>query len=105
MALQYLPRKLDAPRGGSEVDPGTGTENRVRGAGVRDAPEEARSDNENRSANEASATRRAELVAELKGGAAIIKITADDETGEVSEARVLARFGDVPDDLDQMVNP
>jgi len=30
--------------------------------------------------------------------------SADDETGEVSEARVLARFGDVPDDLDQMVS-
>jgi len=54
--------------------------------------------------DEASATRRAELIAERKGGAAIIKITADDETGEVSEARVLARFGDVPDDLDQMVS-
>jgi len=55
--------------------------------------------------SEAGAKHQAELVAARKGGAAVISITADDETGEVSEAKVLAQFGDVPDDLDQMVNP
>jgi len=43
-------------------------------------------------------------IAGRRAGAVVIQVTADDETGEVSEARVLARFGDVPDDLDQMVS-
>jgi len=53
--------------------------------------------------SEAHALYRAEQVASHKAGAAVISINADDETGEVSEAKVLARFGDVPDDLDQLI--
>jgi hypothetical protein len=38
-----------------------------------------------------------------KGGAAVIALTLDTESSEVSEAKILARFGDIPDDLDQLV--
>jgi hypothetical protein len=53
--------------------------------------------------SEAHALYQAERIAARKAGAAVIRITADDETGEVSEAKVLTRFGDVPDDLDQQI--
>ena len=53
--------------------------------------------------NADAAARQAEQIAVRKAGAAVIQITADDETGEVSEAKVLARYGSVPDDLDQLV--
>src|SRR4051812_48904798 len=55
--------------------------------------------------SESAAMKRAEAIATRKAGVAVIRITGDDETFEVSEAKVLARFGDVPDDLDQMVSP
>jgi hypothetical protein len=53
--------------------------------------------------NEASAHQQAEQVAVRKGGAAVIALTLDTESGEVSAAKILARFGAVPDDLDQLV--
>lgn len=53
--------------------------------------------------NEAQARSQAEQVAGRKGGAAVIALTLDTETGEVSAAKILARFGAVPDDLDQLV--
>jgi hypothetical protein len=33
----------------------------------------------------------------------VIALTLDTESSEVSEAKILARFGDIPDDLDQLV--
>jgi hypothetical protein len=39
--------------------------------------------------SEAHALYRAERVAAQRAGAAVIKVIADDETGEVSEAKVL----------------
>ena len=53
--------------------------------------------------SEAHALYQAEHIAVRKAGAAVIAITADEETGEVSEAKILARYGDVPDDLSQLI--
>ena len=54
--------------------------------------------------SEAHALYQAEHIAARKAGAAVIAITADEETGEVSEAKILARYGDVPDDLSQLIS-
>ena len=53
--------------------------------------------------SEAHALYQAEHIAARKAGAAVIAITANEETGEVSEAKILARYGDVPDDLSQLI--
>ena len=53
--------------------------------------------------SEDQARKQAEQVAARKGGAAVIALTLDTESSEVSEAKILARFGDIPDDLDQLV--
>jgi hypothetical protein len=45
----------------------------------------------------------AERVAARKAGAAILILTIETETGEMTGGRVLARYGDVPDDLDQLL--
>ena len=53
--------------------------------------------------SEDQARKQAQQVAARKGGAAVIALTLDTESSEVSEAKILARFGDIPDDLDQLV--
>jgi hypothetical protein len=55
------------------------------------------------SKSELSAVRSAESVAQSKSGAAALEIIADDETGELSSARVIAKFGDVPDDFEELL--
>ena len=42
-------------------------------------------------------------MAARKPGAAVITLTLDTESGEVSAAHIFVRFGAVPDDLDQLV--
>jgi hypothetical protein len=53
--------------------------------------------------SESAALKRAESIAARAGGAAVIALDLDTETGEVSKAAIMARFGSVPDDLDQLV--
>jgi len=53
--------------------------------------------------SESAAMKRAESIAARAGGAAVIALTLDTETGEVSKAAILARYGEVPDDLDQLM--
>lgn len=49
------------------------------------------------------AIKRAKAWSERCKGAIALKIVADDDTGEVSEAVVLEQFGEMPDDfLDQL---
>ena len=45
------------------------------------------------------AVKRAEAQAARNAGSAALRIVADDESGEVEEAEILASFGQVPDDL------
>jgi 4'-phosphopantetheinyl transferase EntD len=52
--------------------------------------------------SESAAKKRAESIAARTGAAAAIALTLDTESGEVSAAKILARFGAVPDDLDQL---
>jgi hypothetical protein len=70
---------------------------RLRGAGVRAAQQgrDARS--------EEHAYHHVKHTAARKGGATVIALALDTESGEVSKATILARFGAVPDDLDQFV--
>lgn len=49
----------------------------------------------------AAAIRRAEAVAHAKGGAVAFSRTDDPATGEFSDATVLAKFGNVPDELSE----
>jgi hypothetical protein len=53
--------------------------------------------------NEERARHMAERVAARKAGAAILILTIETETGEMTGGRVLARYGEVPDDLDQLL--
>ena len=53
--------------------------------------------------NEQQAVRLAERTAQRKGGAVVLQITVDGETGEVDRTRVVSRFGEVPEDLDQLI--
>jgi hypothetical protein len=46
-----------------------------------------------------SARRQAERVARAKGGAVAFSRTGDPTTGEYQPAVILARFGEVPDEL------
>ena len=53
--------------------------------------------------SENGARKRAEAESARAKGAAAVRIVADDETGEVSDAAIIEQFGDVPDDfLDQV---
>ena len=52
--------------------------------------------------SESAAKRRAENIAGRKAGAVVIALDMDSETGEVSKAAILARYGHTPDDLDQV---
>ena len=53
--------------------------------------------------SELTAVRSAENIAQTKSGAAALEIIADDETGELSSARVIAKFGEVPDDFEELL--
>ena len=53
--------------------------------------------------NEERARYVAERVAGRKAGAAVLALTVDIETGEMSGGKVLARYGAVPDDLDLLL--
>lgn len=48
---------------------------------------------------ESGALKKAEAMAGRLPGTAALKIVADDETGELESASILATFGDVPDDF------
>ena len=53
--------------------------------------------------SEGGAIKKAEAWASREKGTAAVMVTADDETGEVSDAAILGQYGDVPDDfLDQI---
>lgn len=51
------------------------------------------------------AKKRAEALANRVPGAAAISVTADDETGELASAEILATFGEVPDDFADSLRP
>mgnify|MGYP000698710996 CR=1 FL=1 len=51
------------------------------------------------SPSESGAIKRAEAWAAREIGCAALRIVADDETGEVSEATILAQHGRVPEDF------
>ena len=53
--------------------------------------------------SEMQALRLAERTAERKGGAVALQITVDTDTGEVERTRLVARYGAVPEDLDQLI--
>ena len=53
--------------------------------------------------SEDQATLMAERVAKRKGGAVALALTVDDESGEVERSRRVAQFGEVPDDLSQLL--
>ena len=53
--------------------------------------------------NEERARNVAERVAGRKAGAAVLALTVETETGEMIGGKVLARYGEVPDDLDQLL--
>lgn len=53
--------------------------------------------------NEERARHVAERVASRKAGAAVLALTVETETGEMIGGKVLARYGEVPDDLDQLL--
>ena len=53
--------------------------------------------------DENSARLRAAQAADRRDGAAVIALSLETETGEVSEAKILACFGSVTDDLDQLI--
>ena len=48
---------------------------------------------------ESGAVKKAQAWAARMPGAAALRIVADDETGEVESAAILASFGEVPDDF------
>jgi hypothetical protein len=49
------------------------------------------------------ASQTAERTAARKAGAAVLALTIETETGEMTGGKVLARYGDVPDDLDRLL--
>ena len=53
--------------------------------------------------NETQALRQAERTAERKGGAVAMQITVDSETGEVEGTQIVARYGELPDNLDELM--
>ncbi|MDR7035995.1 MULTISPECIES: hypothetical protein [Methylobacterium] len=48
---------------------------------------------------ESGALKKAEAMAGRFPGTAALKVVADDETGELESATILAQFGEVPDDF------
>lgn len=42
-------------------------------------------------------------IAGSKAGAAVLKILADDETGEPSSIEVIERYGDIPDEFEESI--
>ncbi|BCB18077.1 hypothetical protein [Bosea sp. ANAM02] len=42
-------------------------------------------------------------IASSKAGAAVLKILADDETGEPSSIEVIERYGDIPDEFEESI--
>ncbi len=53
---------------------------------------------------EAQALRQAERTAERKGGAIALQIMVDGETGEVEQTQIVARYGDLPENLDELMS-
>jgi len=49
------------------------------------------------------ARQTAERTAARKAGAAVLALIIETETGEMTSGKVLARYGDVPDDLGQLL--
>jgi hypothetical protein len=54
--------------------------------------------------NEMQALRQAERTAERKGGAIALQITVDGETGEVGRTHIVARYGEIPENLDELMS-
>ncbi len=54
--------------------------------------------------NEAQALRQAERTAERKGGAVALRITVGTETGEVERTQIVARYGEIPENLDELMS-
>ncbi|WP_457091414.1 hypothetical protein [Microvirga sp. P5_D2] len=52
---------------------------------------------------EQQAIRSAESTAQRKTGSAAMKVIADDETGEMSSIEVIAKYGEVPDDFEELL--
>ncbi len=50
-----------------------------------------------------NARMRAERLVGTKPGAVVLAITLDTETGEVESTKIVARYGETPDDLDQLL--
>ena len=48
---------------------------------------------------ESGALKKAEAMSARMPGTAALKVVADDETGELESATILARFGEVPEDF------
>ena len=48
---------------------------------------------------ESGALKKAEAMSGRMPGTAALKVVADDETGELESAAILAQFGEVPDDF------
>lgn len=48
---------------------------------------------------ESGALKKAEAMAARFPGTAALKVVADDETGELESATILAQFGEIPDDF------
>lgn len=53
--------------------------------------------------DENNACMKAERQIGSKPGAVVLAITLDTETGEVEATRIVARYGETPDDLDQVL--
>ena len=53
---------------------------------------------------ETQALRQAERTAERKGGAIALQIMVDSETGEVEQSQIVARYGDLPENLDELMS-
>ncbi len=53
--------------------------------------------------DENNARMRAERQVGTKPGAVVLAITLDTETGEVESTKIVARYGETPDDLDQLL--
>ena len=52
---------------------------------------------------EAQALRQAERTAERKGGAIALQIAVDSETGEVEQTQIVGKYGELPDNLDELM--
>ena len=52
---------------------------------------------------EAQALRQAERTAERNGGAIALQIAVDSETGEVEQTQIVGKYGELPDNLDELM--